>query len=222
PDVKPSNYIHVSRANGGVKGVWVLDPSLVIPSALLPPLSSGETEDARKNLILESKNGNVHGDVYTLPLRDEPTAIVKHRQHISILAKSWNGNVTAKIHDLQSHPNETRLPLHISCTTTNGNVNVYLPRSFEGVINMTTRNGVPRFSEAVQSLVVPISDISGVHRSFLGHFDASKWEGDTEWVGDELNAGSSNGQVKVFFEDEAGAQGPSGKSQGFFERLFRF
>lgn len=87
---------------------------------------------------------------------------------------------------------------------------------------MKTRNGSPRFSEAVRQLIVPISDINGVHRSFLGQFDASRWEGDSEWVGDELHAESWNGSVKIFFEDEADASVTTkvGKSQGFFGKLF--
>lgn len=75
----------------------MIDPTLVIPPALLPPLAEGETEDTRRNLMLDSKNGTVDADVYILPLRSESSAVMKQRQRTTILAKSWNGSVTTKI-----------------------------------------------------------------------------------------------------------------------------
>ncbi|PPR05493.1 hypothetical protein CVT26_009060 [Gymnopilus dilepis] len=231
PNERPSNFISISKINGAVQGTWVINPGLVLPSALLPPLEKGETEETRKNLSLDSRNGAIDADVYVLPPPSTSSALVKPRQRVTVHAKSWNGAVTVKLHDLQD-PDTSRLPIHVACHTTNGAINVYIPRSFRGIINIKTKNGSPRYSEAVRNLIVPISDIHGVHRSFMGQFDPSQWEGDSEWLGDELNAESWNGSVKVFFEDEADANMSSstatrttmkiGRSQSFFGKLFSF
>jgi len=177
PDIKPSNFIYLSRANSSVKGTWVLNPSLSIPSTFPPSLVDGEKEETRKNLWLDSKNGSINGDIYILPSSGDSLSVVKHRQRIFISATSRNGSVTTKLHDVQSqNQSERRLPLQISCSSVNGNVNIYLPRSFVGPLQVKTRNGSLRFSDPVKQLLTPFSEMGGAQWSFLGDFDSSKWE----------------------------------------------
>lgn len=64
PNIKPSNFINLNRANESIKGSWLIDPSLSIPPFFLPP---SPTEGARSNVILESKNGAIDADIFLLP-----------------------------------------------------------------------------------------------------------------------------------------------------------
>ena len=98
PNIQPSNYIHLSRANESIKGSWLIDPSLSIPQYFLPsPTSTGA---ARSNLFLGSKNGGIDADVFLLPT-------------------SHSNNNTSKIIDIQTESNngsvKTRLVSLIVC-----------------------------------------------------------------------------------------------------------
>lgn len=108
PDLKPSNFVRLSRSNSSVKGVWIVDPSMIIPAAFLPPLEGGQTEEMRENLYLFSKNGAVDAEVYLLP-RTVPVEERSHgaasvvdtkpalRPQVIFRARSSNGSVTLKI-----------------------------------------------------------------------------------------------------------------------------
>ncbi|KAF8957386.1 hypothetical protein BDZ97DRAFT_1846538 [Flammula alnicola] len=222
PDIKPSNFIHLSRPNSSVKGTWLIEPTLNIPSAFLPPLPSGETDETRKNIFLESRNGSVDADIFVVPTSTEALARIKHHKRVYIHTTSRNGSVTTKIHEVTPlNTVESRLPLVITSHSANGRVSVYLPRSFHGPIRVKTMNGSVRFSNSVQTLLTSFSDIDRTQRSFLGHFDPSEWEEGAEWTGDELSVDAFNGSVKVYFDDEVNSSGNS-KTQGFFGRLFQF
>ncbi|KIJ63806.1 hypothetical protein HYDPIDRAFT_40828 [Hydnomerulius pinastri MD-312] len=60
---EPNNFIEVSHDNGHIRGEFVVDPSLRVPSSLLPPLAFGESEANRQNLRLYTKNGHIDVDV---------------------------------------------------------------------------------------------------------------------------------------------------------------
>ena len=65
--VRPTNYTSISQRYGSIKGRWVINPSLSIASSVLPPLSEGTSEDAGKNLFLETKDGKIKADVTLRP-----------------------------------------------------------------------------------------------------------------------------------------------------------
>ncbi|CAA7268865.1 unnamed protein product [Cyclocybe aegerita] len=224
-DVKPSNFTSLSIGNAAIKGTWVVDPTLVIPKEFLAPLAKDETEENRKNLLLESKNGSVDANIFVMPMRADALAVIKERKRVIIRCASRNGSVTARIHDVQlpSHPNDLRPPLQVSLHSLNGAINLHLPRSYRGPLRIRTFNGSVRFSDAVQSSLTQFSEVDRVKRNFLGHFDPSEFDASVQWAGDELDAETMNGAVRVYFDDEGsppGAQKP--KSPGFLERLFRF
>ncbi|KAJ3512411.1 hypothetical protein NLJ89_g3541 [Agrocybe chaxingu] len=224
-DVKPSNFTSLSIANSAIKGTWVVDPTLVIPKEFLAPLAKDETEENRKNLLLESKNGAVDVNIFVMPMRADALSVMKDRKRVITHCASRNGSVTAKIHDVQlpSHPNDLRPPLKASFHSLNGAINLYLPRSFRGPLRIRTFNGGIRFSDAVQSTLTQFSEVDRVRRSFLGHFDPSEFDASVQWAGDELDAETMNGAVRIYFDDEASPPGAQkSKSPGFLERLFRF
>ena len=54
----------------------------------------------------------------------------------------------------------------------------------------------------MMALLTPLSDVDGVHRSFLGHLDPDEFENEDEWVGDELKVHAHNGNIRLYFNDE--------------------
>jgi len=101
PNIKPSNFIRVSQANSAVRGAWLIDPAVSIPPSFLPPLDreTGETEETRRNLVLNSRNGTVDGEIYILPTSETQKERLRagNRTKIHVNATSTNGGVTAKL-----------------------------------------------------------------------------------------------------------------------------
>jgi hypothetical protein len=213
PNIKPSNFIHLNRANESIKGSWLIDPYLSIPSSFLPPPPA---EGARSNLILESKNGAIDADIYLLSTSHSNPNTLKF---IVIDTQSANGNVKTRLHDTKSLNGEVRLAVRLFTRSCNGSIHVQLPRSFRGPIRIKTINGSVHYSAAMQDHLTHFSELDHVRRSFMGHFNPSQWDIGVPWEGDELSIESKNGSVKILFEDES--QGSHGKSSlsKFFSQL---
>lgn len=198
PNIKPSNFVYLSTTNTRIRDDWVLDPALVIPRDFLPPLSSGESESTRKNLSLRCTNGGIQADVFVLPTSAEAIAAKRLRERVLIHASSTNGRIQLNIHDSGS-----RLPLSITAATSNGRLDLYLPRSFNGPLRIKLGNGRLNYSKAVGAMLTTFSNVRGVRNSYLGPHDVSTLDRDGKWEGDELYAESSNGSINVYFDDEA-------------------
>ncbi len=61
PSIPRSNFLSIQRNNTSLKGSYVIDPTLDVPEAVLPPLEPGQE---RKNLLLECQNGGINAEVY--------------------------------------------------------------------------------------------------------------------------------------------------------------
>ena len=95
--MKTTNYVSITRTQSSVRETLIIDPSIFIPPFLRPPLTSGETEETRKNLRLESTHGHVNADV---TLVDNPNTEIHSSQRnrrVKMLMRSVHGGVTAKI-----------------------------------------------------------------------------------------------------------------------------
>jgi len=200
PNIRPSNFINLNRANESIKGSWLIDPSLRFPPSFLPP---PPTEGARSNLSLESKNGAIDADIFLLPTSHSN----KNASNvIFIVTQSNNGSVKTRLHDTESLNGEVRLAVRLSTRSSNGSIHVQLPRSFRGPIRIKNNNGSTRFSAAMQAHLTIFSELDHMHRSFLGNFNPSHFEIGTPWEGDELSIESKNGSVNVSFDDEPRGQ----------------
>jgi hypothetical protein len=89
--------VSIIRRNESVKGSYVIDPALRIPSRLLPPLEEGETEDQRQNLKLLSHNGSVQASIVLVEGSRPEEGASKAVPRTKLEVGSWNGNVTAKV-----------------------------------------------------------------------------------------------------------------------------
>ena len=91
PNIRPSNFVSLIRINESIKGTWLIDPSLSIPSSFLPPRPA---KGDRFNLSLESKNGAIEAEVYLLPTSHSSTNLSKF---VLIHTQSSNGSVKTRL-----------------------------------------------------------------------------------------------------------------------------
>jgi len=186
-NTKPCNFVSFSQTNTSVKGTYVLDPSLELPTEWLPPLPEDETEETRSNFLAKTENGSVVSDVYLL---EKPP--LKGRKKVVMNASSNNGSVATYIHREGSSP-----PFILNASSPYGGVAVRIPRSFKGSITASTKHGHVSMSDAVSAQASLVSDLQGVRRIFVGDLSTRNEETD-----DVMILESVNGSVKISFEDE--------------------
>lgn len=181
-----SNFVTVRREHGSINGTYAIDPTLVMPSVMLPPLEDGEE---RKNLNLYSQYGNVEADVTILPVDN-------HGAKVTIYAKSSHCSVRCKLHRSSNSP-----ALSFEGHSMYAHVKVFLPRSFQGPVTATTVYGAIKVSDAVAARQTPFSDVDKTSKFFIG--DVSRYlEEGKNWDGDEVVVGSSHGSIKISYDDE--------------------
>ena len=95
--MKTVNFVSIIRQHSSVKETLIIDPSLLIPPFLRPPLSLGETEETRKNLRLESTHGHVNADVTLIQNTNGDTHSSKKNSRVTMLMRSTHGGITVKI-----------------------------------------------------------------------------------------------------------------------------
>jgi len=203
---KPTNYLALSNDNDTIRGEFVIDPSISIPSSMLPPLCDSKTEEDRENLSLKSKNGSVHADIWLLgPSGD--TKIDPRRTTISLL--SSNGSISAEVRTLNN-----AAPFSLTGRTSNGAIRLALPRSFEGLITVSTRNGSIHTSDEIIQNATQLGQLDATQRFFVGDFQLL---GEEPWQGDQVEVEAPNGSIRVkYVDDLADSQG----KKGFLSRLF--
>lgn len=80
-----TNYLSVHRQNTGLRGTFVVDPSLAVPQSIMAPLEEGEK---RKNLFLSCRNGQINSDVWL---------VGEGSQKATMEVQGQNGSVTMKL-----------------------------------------------------------------------------------------------------------------------------
>ena len=115
---------------------------------------------------------------------------------------------------------QVRIPIQFRSYSRDGNICVYIPRSFRGVFQIKVKSGKIRFSEAVESSSSLVSEVKGFFKtSFLWLFNTTEWQPSVNWDGDELILETKDGNVDVYFDDENAAVQPR---SGFLSKIFKF
>lgn len=86
-DIKPSNYIQILTVDA-VRGVWTIDPGLTPPASLMSPPQGKED---RKNVLIESQDGNINVDLFVLP---SPNL---EQSKVSLKLNSWSGSACIRV-----------------------------------------------------------------------------------------------------------------------------
>jgi len=195
--VRTANYVSITRTHSSVRETLIIDPSLFIPPFLRPPLSSGETEETRNNLRLESTHGHVSADI---TLAENTNTEIRSSQKINrvkMLMRSTHGGITAKIHGQLN-----RFSFVFYAQSVNGDMRLHVPRNFHGPIFVTYRHGFVKFSDAISRHLTTFGEVDNTRRCFLGDF--SRWTDIGEgWTGDELTVDVKHGNVKIHYDDDA-------------------
>jgi hypothetical protein len=95
-------------------------------------------------------------------------------------------------------------------------VNVTLPRSFHGLLLLTTRHGSVSLTDTLSDNCTHLSQVESTRKYFVGDF--SKVD-DSEWTGDEVRVEGEHGKIKVKYFEEHSSAGNVNKG-GFLSRLF--
>ena len=95
--MKTANYVSITRTHSSLRETLIIDPSLFIPLFLRPPLTSGETEETRNNLKLESTHGHVSADVTLAENISTEIHSSQRNNRVKMLMRSTHGGITAKI-----------------------------------------------------------------------------------------------------------------------------
>ncbi|KDR72720.1 hypothetical protein GALMADRAFT_143005 [Galerina marginata CBS 339.88] len=214
---KRVNYVSITRLHSSVKETLIVDPSLFVPLFLRPPLGSGETEETRKNLRLESTHGHIHTDITLVEHTENPNEIPssKKNKRVVMHMKSMHGGITAKIH---GPPNRSSFVLH--AYSVNGEIRLHIPRTFHGPVIVTHRHGFVRFSDGIHRNLTTFGELNGTRRCFLGDF--SRWTDTGDgWAGDELTVDVRHGNVKIHYDDDA-VGSPVKSRPTLLNRIFGF
>lgn len=202
PTPKASNFVSVSKANGAIKGAWAIDPSLPVPSLLLPPLERGETERSRRNFYLQTNNGAITADV-TLVTGLSGSS----RSAAAFEASTYNGSVKFSLRE--ASPGQARPPVKIKLESLNGAIHISVPRSFRGIVVGTTFNGNTKPSEEVAAEIQFDKEDGRTRRIFIGDFNLQDFTSGSNWEGDEVNANTKSGSIKIRYVDEMDPIAPS-------------
>lgn len=79
---------------------------------------------------------------------------------------------------------------------------------------LKTNHGSSKFSAGASARLTTFSEVDGTSKCFIGDYSGM----DDEWHGDEVSAETSNGSIKIFYEDEA-AEASKVSKTSFFGRL---
>ncbi|KIJ63805.1 hypothetical protein HYDPIDRAFT_188250 [Hydnomerulius pinastri MD-312] len=208
---KPTNFLALSSEHSSIKGEFIIDPSMRIPASLLPPLSEGETEADRKNLLLNSKTGSISAEVWLLRSRGGNAFPEEKRKRTTIDLSSSNGSVSAQVQTIHGVA-----PFLMTIIAPHGTVKVSLPRSFQGLLTLSTVHGSVSLADNLSQNSTPLSQVDTARRYFVGDFSALD---NSEWAGDELRIEGKHGSIRIKYTDDLA---DDCSNQGFFSRLFRY
>jgi hypothetical protein len=195
-----------------------------IPSSVLPLLAPGESEKERKNLKLESQHGSIDVELFLTGGK------LGDKSKTTLDMRTTHGRITVKlvrptpffrcppmiIRHVQNASAAPRAPLCLTAYSAHNSLNVYLPRSYEGLLKTTTNHGHVIFSAQLAEHITTFSEIDSIKHCFVGDF--SEWkDGQEGWNGDEVILGSKHGKIKVWYADE-GESLPT-KGRNFLSRV---
>jgi hypothetical protein len=196
---KSTNYTYLTRTNQSIRASFVIDPLITIPRLLLPPLSANEKGGNRKNLQLDARNGSINADI-TLLSGTENLSLneAKLKKHTTIYIKSDNGTIDAKLRVDAASTSGIVIPFKLRAIGYNGSVNVGLPRNFEGLLTIFSKNGPVKLSDEISDRVSTFTEDRYTLRCFVGDLSLLA---ESHWNGNEVNIEATNGRVKVYLLD---------------------
>lgn len=223
---KPTNFL-ASTEGPSIRGEFVIDPSIRLPPSLLPLLGEGETEQDRKNLSLTSMF-SINTDIWLLSSSSgESVTGMRKPQCTTIVLTSEFGSIHAQLVRLSvsfliscsrytmltwaQHALDGAAPFLLTAHASLWGVYIYLPRSFQGLLLLSTGCNVT-LSDPLLENATQLSKLHSTRQYFVGDIQALREE---EWEGSRVVIEALRGPILVKYVDEVAAQG-----KGFFGWLF--
>jgi DUF4097 and DUF4098 domain-containing protein YvlB len=191
----------VFRKDGSIKGTWAIDSSLQVPGDLLAPIEDGAE---RHNLSLQTKDGAVSATVALLSPGPERASILLDTKDgsvkftlVRVVLQQGAGTLTLTLAGYQiSRKNDQ--PFIAQLKTKDGSISIEIPRSFTGPLRFSSHSGKHEFSkETREHLRIYSSECS-----FLGPMKESGFSNFETWKGDQIDATTLDGKIKVKYYGE--------------------
>ncbi|KAG8831915.1 hypothetical protein FRC17_002359 [Serendipita sp. 399] len=182
----PCNFQSQNSSSGCIKGTWVIDSSMDIPSAFRSQPSSSFWKGKKEeyNLDLRTQFGDIDASIGLVSGENKKATINLHTQC---------GKVNSKIL-FRTSEQSFRLNARTEC----GSVTIYLPRTFNGPLKHKTAYGSIKFSPGMQGQVHQFSE--GV--AYLGDWRTGGFVDYKNWDGDEVDAHTQCGDIRFAWIDE--------------------
>ncbi|KAF7324368.1 hypothetical protein MSAN_02523300 [Mycena sanguinolenta] len=180
PNIKPTNYISLTRRLGEVNGTFVLDPTLQIPLSLRNPLRS------KAHVNISAFMGEIKAVVYVVGSESLPSG---DKTRIEVSARMGSTKLVL-------HAPERRAPISVSVNSRFGETTLLLPRSFHGPLHQSNKLGEITLSPALKARAASFGN-----RLFIGEWTEEEAKAKI-WPGDEAAVDSALGTVYVGYSDE--------------------
>jgi hypothetical protein len=186
PGSQYGNHYIIKREFGELRGTFMIDPCLIVPSVMLPNISPG---GVHPNLEARTHLGSINVDLHIVAKQPfNGRAIVDLSTEL--------GNATVRLH-------ESSVPLSLNVTTEIGTLSLAIPRNFRGMISQATEIGRNILSPDVREITTSRSDVRGHRRLFIGDPQGPGWANNGEtWTGHEIILRAQIGGINVSFMDE--------------------
>ncbi|EIW77342.1 hypothetical protein CONPUDRAFT_146324 [Coniophora puteana RWD-64-598 SS2] len=196
PPTRPTNHLSLVKKDDNINGSYYVDPSMVLPVNVLPPLRKDETEETRTNLYLMTKDGHIDADVWIRGREEGAVGASEKRTRVEMHTK--DGWISTRI-----IPVGNIAPFHLKLYSSDGRITIAIPRSFHGpLILSASHDKKSTLSPALLAESTPIGHHERTARYIVG--DIGTWKGD-EWAGDEVHAETKDGSIRVRYVDEDAA-----------------
>ncbi|KAK0220229.1 hypothetical protein IW262DRAFT_1383451 [Armillaria fumosa] len=191
---QPGNFMTIIRDSGPIKQSFLIDPSLSIPSELLPTLTPSELEagGTRNNLNLEAKYGEIDADIEVMKTTKWTRIRVDVRSRSDVVIRlRLPGTIS---------PGDLNRPGPL-CTldicATSGNIYLLVPKKrLVGKLISTARGDVT-FSKTLMKDLSAFNEKGKRRECFIG--DCKMW---SEGTGDLINLEAKAGGISVQYNDE--------------------
>ncbi|KAN0066252.1 hypothetical protein ACQY0O_000346 [Thecaphora frezii] len=155
----PYRHLYIDWPHQAIKKTFTIGVSAEDPHPPIFDLPPSEVKERNAaSCMLVTKASPIHATVHVLKgLRDRGDKNLG--KPVSVSAKSVVGNVTLSVPDYTGSR-----PLHIRAKTTKGDITVYLPATFAGLLTWKTETGSLKLSPAVQGRYKCLDDRQHKHR----------------------------------------------------------
>ncbi|KAK1220704.1 hypothetical protein PQX77_016530 [Marasmius sp. AFHP31] len=164
------NYTRLVRETGSIQETFVVDHSIRITEALLPPLIDaprGE-EGTNNNLYVKTKRGDVDVNIHVA--EDDPATLHSGSSSgsqaiVCLVVESDNGDVVVR---LNAPPREKRCAVNLIVGAQSGSIFVLLPRSIAGIVDITADSQPVVVSRELSNTTNTIDEHGRARKLFIG------------------------------------------------------